>query len=133
VKWSPWVRERGSAAPAKFGGHRTCTLEAHRDFLLAHLEAVSHLTLHRLKDLLAGRAGLMCLTMPSGVSCGAKVGPAKESAFASRPHRPTSPGGADLGRGRSIIQIRNASSSSTRSGSRATWLRSAAQASKVSG
>jgi transposase len=32
VKWSKPLRETGSAAPAKFGGHRTCTLEPHRDF-----------------------------------------------------------------------------------------------------
>jgi transposase len=44
-----------SAAPAKFGGHRTCTFEAHRDCLLAQLEAVPHLTLHKLKNLLAAR------------------------------------------------------------------------------
>jgi len=55
VKWSKRLRETGSAAPAKFGGHRTCTLEPHRDFVLAQLEEVPHLTLHRLKDLLAAR------------------------------------------------------------------------------
>ena len=52
VKWSKRVRETGSAAPAKFGGYRTCTLEPHRDFVLAQLEEVPHLTLHRLKGLL---------------------------------------------------------------------------------
>ena len=55
VKWSKRVRETGSAAPAKFGGYRTCTLEPHRDFVLAQLEEVPHLTLHKLKDLLAAR------------------------------------------------------------------------------
>src|SRR4030042_374564 len=52
VKWSKRVRETGSAAPAKFGGYRTCTLEPHRDFLLMQLKAVPHLTLHKLKDML---------------------------------------------------------------------------------
>ena len=53
VKWSKRVRETGSAAPAKFGGYRTCTLEPHRDFALAQLEEVPHLTLRKLKNLRA--------------------------------------------------------------------------------
>ena len=57
AKWSKRLRETGSAAPAKFGGYRTCALEAHRDFLLARLEEVPHLTLHTLKDMLAARDG----------------------------------------------------------------------------
>jgi putative transposase len=55
AKWSKRLRETGSAAPARFGGHRKCTLEPHRDFLLAQVEEVPHLTLHKLKDLLAAR------------------------------------------------------------------------------
>jgi transposase len=55
VKWSRRVRETGSPAPAKFGGHRTCSLAPHRAFVLAQIEKVPHLTLHRLKDLLAER------------------------------------------------------------------------------
>ena len=55
VKWSKRVRETGSAAPAKFGGHRVCLLEAHRDFVLAQVKEVPHVTLHRLKELLAAR------------------------------------------------------------------------------
>ena len=50
VKWSKRVRETGSPAPAKFGGHRPCSLAPHRAFA-----EVPHLTLHRLKDLLAAR------------------------------------------------------------------------------
>ncbi len=49
------LRETGSPAPAKFGGYRTCSLEPHRDVLLAQIEVVPHLTLHRLKDMLAER------------------------------------------------------------------------------
>ena len=55
VKWSKRVRETGSSAPAKFGGHRKCSLEAHRGFILERIEEAPHLTLHRLKDLLAER------------------------------------------------------------------------------
>lgn len=55
VKWSKRLRDTGSAAPAKIGGYRTRALEPHRDFLLAQIEEVPHLTLHRLKDMLAAR------------------------------------------------------------------------------
>ena len=55
VKWSKRVRQTGSPAPAKFGGHRKCSLQAHRDFVLGQIKDVPHLTLHRLKDLLAER------------------------------------------------------------------------------
>ncbi len=55
VKWGKRLRETGSPAPAKFGGYRTCSLEPHRDFLLTQIEDVPHLTLHRLKDMLAER------------------------------------------------------------------------------
>ena len=47
--------DTGSPAPAKFGGHRTCSLDPHRAFVLEQIEEVPHLTLHRLKDLLAQR------------------------------------------------------------------------------
>jgi len=55
VKWSKRVRETGSPAPAKFGGYRTCSLNAHRAFILEQIEETPHLTLHRLKDILAGQ------------------------------------------------------------------------------
>jgi transposase len=55
VKWSKRIRETGSPTPAKFGGHKTCSLAPHRAFVLAQIEEVPHLTLHRLKDLLAER------------------------------------------------------------------------------
>jgi transposase len=53
VKRAKRVRETGSPAPAKFGGHRSSSLAPHRAFVLAQVEKVPHLTLHRLKDLLA--------------------------------------------------------------------------------
>ena len=55
VKWSKRVRETGSPASAKFSGHKMCSLAPHRGFVLAQIEKVPHLTLHRLKDLLAER------------------------------------------------------------------------------
>ena len=59
VKWSKRVRETGSPAPAKFGGHKTCSLAPHRGFVLAQIERVPHLTLHHLKDLLAAERGVV--------------------------------------------------------------------------
>ena len=55
VKWAKRLRETGSVAPAKFGGHKRCGLDAQRAFILAQIEAVPHLTLHGLKDILAAR------------------------------------------------------------------------------
>jgi putative transposase len=42
-------------APAKFGGHLKCHLDAHRAFVRGQLDAVPHLTLHGLKGQLAER------------------------------------------------------------------------------
>lgn len=55
IKWAMRLRETGSVAPAKFGGHLACRLNAHHDFVLSQIEAVPHLTLHGLKGLLAER------------------------------------------------------------------------------
>jgi len=55
VKWAKRVRETGSPAPAKFGGYKKCSLDPHRAFVLEKIDEVPHLTLHRLKDLLAER------------------------------------------------------------------------------
>ncbi len=55
VKWSQRYRATGSVAPGKIGGHRRRLLEPHRDFILERINQTPHLTLHRLKDELAGR------------------------------------------------------------------------------
>ena len=55
VKWSQRQRMTGSVAPGKMGGHRKPILDPHRDFIIQRIEAVPHLTLHRLKDELALR------------------------------------------------------------------------------
>lgn len=55
VKWGKRLKETGSPAPAKFGGYKRCSLERHRDFVLAQVEQVPHLTLHKLKGILAER------------------------------------------------------------------------------
>jgi len=55
VKWSQRQRATGSVAPGKMGGHRKPVLEPHRAFILEQIAQTPHLTLHRLKDELAGR------------------------------------------------------------------------------
>jgi transposase len=54
VKWSQRHRATGSVAPGKMGGHRKRVLEPHRAFILARLRETPHLTLHGLKEELAG-------------------------------------------------------------------------------
>ncbi|CAH2407604.1 transposase [Mesorhizobium ventifaucium] len=48
-------RATGSVAPGKMGGHRKRVLEPHRAFIEARIRETPHLTLHGLKDELAGR------------------------------------------------------------------------------
>jgi transposase len=55
VKWSRRHRETGSVAPGKIGGHRRRMLDPYRDFIVARLERIPHLTLHGLKDVLSER------------------------------------------------------------------------------
>ena len=55
ITWAKRIRDTGSIAPAKFGGHKRCRLEPHRASVLDLIETTPHLTLHRLKDLLAER------------------------------------------------------------------------------
>ena len=55
VKWAQRHRTTGSVARGKVGGHRKPVLSPHRDFIVQRIEAVPHLTLHRLKRELAER------------------------------------------------------------------------------
>jgi transposase len=55
VKWSQRYRSTGSVAPGKMGGHRKRLLEPHRAFIVERISQSPHLTLHGLKDELAGR------------------------------------------------------------------------------
>jgi putative transposase len=55
VKWSQRHRATGSIAPGKMGGHRRRVLEPHRDFIVGRINQTPHLTLHGLKEELAGR------------------------------------------------------------------------------
>ena len=55
VKWSQRYRSTGSFEPGKMGGHRKPVLDPHRAFIVKRLNQTPHLTLHALKDELAGR------------------------------------------------------------------------------
>src|ERR1700755_1248264 len=55
VKWSQRYRATGSVAPGKMGGHRHRAVEPHRSFIKERISQTPHLTLHGLKDELAGR------------------------------------------------------------------------------
>ena len=55
VKWSQRYRATGSVAPGKVGGHRKPVLDAHRAFIRKRIDQTPHLTLHKLKDELAGQ------------------------------------------------------------------------------
>src|SRR5579859_2679656 len=55
VKWSQRHCATGSVAPGKMGGHRKPILEPHRAFIMERIRQTPHLTLHGLKDELAGR------------------------------------------------------------------------------
>lgn len=55
VKWAALLKRQGDLKPGKVGGHRRILLEPHRDFILERIANTSHLTLHRLVDLLAAR------------------------------------------------------------------------------
>lgn len=60
VKWAGRQAETGSLKPGKMGGHRPFLLAPHRAFILTCIEATPHLTLSRLRELLAERGVDVC-------------------------------------------------------------------------
>jgi len=52
-KWVARYRETGSVAPGKLGGHRPFLLEPYQDLVLDLVRKTPHLTIDRLRDLLA--------------------------------------------------------------------------------
>ncbi|MBN9149696.1 MULTISPECIES: IS630 family transposase [Nitrobacteraceae] len=55
VKWSQRYRATGSVRPGKMGGHCKSVLEPHGGFIKERIRQTSQLTLHALKEELAGR------------------------------------------------------------------------------
>ncbi len=55
VKWHQRYRSTGSVAPSKIGGYRKRVLAEHLEFIHEQIKQTPHLTLHRMKDLLAER------------------------------------------------------------------------------
>jgi transposase len=58
IKLMRRVRETGSAAPARYGGHRRPILEPYEDRLMALVEAAPDITLAELQFLIRQRFGL---------------------------------------------------------------------------
>ena len=59
-KWVARWRARGSVAPGKIGGHRSWLLEPHRELVRALVGETPHLTIDRLRDLLAAAGISVC-------------------------------------------------------------------------
>lgn len=113
----------GSVVPGKMGGHRKRVLEPHRAFIEARIRETPHLTLHGLKDELAGRGvkvshnAVWLFLRREGLSFKKKrCSPLSRRALIS-------PAGASDGDPGRPASIRSAWSSSMKRGSRPTWLR----------
>ena len=125
VKWSQRYRATGSVMPGKVGGHRKPVLDAHRAFIRQRIDQTSHLTLHKLKDELAARGvvvshnAVWTFVRREGLSF------KKHCSLLSRPG-PTWLASDGAGKPYRLASIRDARSSSTRPGSRPTWLPCAA-------
>lgn len=59
-KWVSRWRSSGSVAPDRMGGRRRRVLEPHRDRVLALIGETPHLTIDRLRDLLAADGIAVC-------------------------------------------------------------------------
>ena len=59
-RWTARYRRTGSVAPGKVGGHRPWLLASHRALVLALIRKTPHLTIDRLRDLLAAEGIAVC-------------------------------------------------------------------------
>ena len=74
-KWVTCYRATGSVAPGKIGGHRPWLLEPHRELVHRLVAETPHLTIDRLRDLLAAagiavsRDTILRFLRREGLSC----------------------------------------------------------------
>ena len=59
-RWTARYRKTGSVAPGKVGGHRPWLLASHRALVLELVRKTPHLTIDRLRDLLAAEGIVVC-------------------------------------------------------------------------
>lgn len=59
-RWTARYRRTGSVAPGKVGGHRPWRLASHRALVLELVRKTPHLTIDRLRDLLAAEGIAVC-------------------------------------------------------------------------
>ena len=59
-RWVARYRKTGSVAPGKVGGHRPWLLAAHRDLVFELIRKTPHLTIDRLRALLAAEGIAVC-------------------------------------------------------------------------
>ena len=131
-KWVARFRATGSVAPGKIGGHRPWLLEPHRELVHRLVAETPHLTIDRLRDLLAA-AGIAVsrdhhLALPQ--ARGAELQKKLCSPLSRR--APQSPASGRAGKHSSATSTPTAWSSWTRPGSRPTWRRSGAGHSEAS-
>ena len=124
-KWVARFRATGSVAPGKIGGHRPWLLEPHRELVHKLVAGTPHLTIDRLRDLLAA-AGIVVsrdtiwrFLRREGLSFKKLCSPLSRRA-------PPSPESGRAGRRSSATSTPTAWSSWTKPGSRPTWHRSEA-------
>ena len=120
-RWLARYRKTGSVAPGKVGGHRPWLLAAHRDRVLKLVRRTPHLTIDRLRELLATEGIAVCrdtiwrFLKREGLSF-----KKKRCSPWSRPAG-RSPGSARAGGRSNAGSTRTVWCSSMRPGSRPTW------------
>jgi putative transposase len=115
IKLMQRVLATGSAAPARYGGHRRPVLEPHEADLRQLVEATPDLTLAELQTALQQRCGVRAGLSTIHTTL-RRIGLRLKKSPCERPSRtgPTSPASAGGGAAGSLSWTRRASSSSTR-------------------
>jgi len=115
IKPMPRVLATGSAAPARYGGHRRPVLEPHEADPRQRVEATPDLTLAELQTALQQRCGVRAGLSTIHPTL-RRIGLRLKKSPCERPSRtgPTSPASAGGGAAGSLSWTRRASSSSTR-------------------